>query len=102
MYGCDAVSDLYLASRFLRKSTAEAILPACYQKQAYDHVLGEKELERNAFEGVCHYIAENSVRAGIVNDAKVYPFTGSIVVGYPDLRLHKEGYWDLFWRIVHL
>jgi len=101
LWGFREDADLYLAARFLRKNTAKALLPARYQKQAYDHVLHEKESERGAFEAVCFYITENPVRAKLCRDAKEYAFSGGVVPGYPDLRIHEEGYWELFWKIVH-
>src|SRR5260221_14386164 len=45
LWGFRDNADFYLAARFLRKHTAKALLPARYQKQAYDHLLSEKELE---------------------------------------------------------
>ncbi len=58
-------------------------------------------MERNAFESHCYYVAENPMRAKLAASAKDYPFSGSVIPGYPDLRIHEEGYWDLFWKIVH-
>jgi REP element-mobilizing transposase RayT len=93
-------SDSYLAARFLRQFTSKALHPAAYQKQAYDHVLTEKELARPAFETACLYVLENPVRAALCSVAADYPFSGSLVPGYPELRVHEEGYWDVFWKIV--
>jgi len=101
LWGFRREADLYTAARFLRKHTSGALLPARYQKQAYDHVLQEKEREQDGFESICFYIAENPVRAKLAASAKDYPFSGSVIPGYPDLRIHEEGYWDLFWKIVH-
>jgi putative transposase len=101
LWGFREDADLYVATRFLRKHTAEMLLPSRYQKQAYDHVLQEKEIEQDGFESVCFYIAENPVRAKLVGSAKEYPFSGSVLPGYPGLRIHEEGYWELFWKIVH-
>ena len=94
-------ADLYLAAKFLRKNTARALLPARYQKQSYDHVLNEKESEGEAFESICFYIAENPVRAKLCPDSSDYSFTGSIIPGYPNLRIYEEKYWELFWKIIH-
>jgi REP element-mobilizing transposase RayT len=101
LWGYRDDSDAYLAASFLRKYTRREILPARYQKQAYDHVLIENELNRDSFEGVCHYILENPVRAKICELAREYPFSGSLIPGYPDLRIHEEGYWELFWKLVN-
>jgi len=101
LWGYRDDSDSYLATRFLRKYTEPGISPARYQKQAYDHVLHEDDLNRFAFEGACHYILENPVRANLCGLAKDYAFSGSLIPGYPDLRIHEEGYWDFFWKILH-
>jgi len=101
LWGSREDSDSYVAARFLRKYTERELSPARYQKQAYDHVLREDEVHRMAFERVCYYILENPVRADLCGAAKDYPFSGSLIPGYPDLRVHEEGYWDLFWRILH-
>jgi REP element-mobilizing transposase RayT len=101
LWGFREDADLRLAARFLRKNTAKALFPARYQKQAYDHALNEKESERGAFEAVCFYIAENPVRAKLCQHSSEYPFSGGVIPGYPDLQIHKEEYWGLFWKIVH-
>jgi len=91
LWGYRDDSDSDLAARFLRKHTAPEILPARYQKQAYDHVLREDEVDRQAFENVCYYVLENPVRAKLCVAAKDYAF---------ELRVHEDGYWDVFWRIL--
>jgi REP element-mobilizing transposase RayT len=101
LWGFGEDADLYLAIKFLKKHTAPMLRPARYQKQAYDHVLGEDELERGAFEAICYYIAENPVRAKIVPNARDYKFSGSVIPGYPDLSVHEGEDWELFWKIVH-
>jgi putative transposase len=92
-------ADLYLAARFLHQHTAPGLRPFQYQKQAFDHVLREQERERGAFASICHYIAENPVRAGLCSRAANYEFSGCVVPGYPDLDLHGAGFWELFWRL---
>ena len=101
LWGYADHSDARLAATFLRRHTAKALLPARYQKQAYDHVLNEHERNRDAFEAVCNYVLENPVRANLCSAAVEYPFSGSVIPGYPDLRVHEQDFWDLFWRIVH-
>ncbi len=101
LWGISEDANLYLASSFLRKHTARALLPACYQKQAYDHMLSERERERGAFENICFYIMENPVRAKLCPSAEKYPFNGGVAAGYPDLQIHAKEYWTLFWKICH-
>lgn len=99
LHGTQDTADLYLAARFLRKHLEPALHCGAFQKQAYDHVLREAELQRNAFAKTCHYIFENPVRAGLCREPHEYRFSGGIVPGYPDLCVHAEAYWDLYWRI---
>jgi putative transposase len=94
-------ADLYLAARFLRKHLEPALTVGTLQKQGYDHVLREEEREQEAFAGICHYILQNPVRAGLAREAAEYAFSGSVIPGYPDLRIYEAGYWDLYWRICH-
>ncbi len=101
LWGIRPEADLALASSFLRKHTASALLPAKYQKQAYDHVLPEEDRQRGAFEGICFYLMENPVRAKLCQQASAYPYTGAMIPGYPHLSIHAKGYWDLFWRLCH-
>ena len=100
LLGMGEDSDTRLAAIFLRKHLSPALAPALLQKQAYDHVLRDAERERAAFVAACHYILENPVRAELCATASEYPFSGALAAGYPDLRVHEEKYWDLFWRIV--
>jgi putative transposase len=69
-----------------------------FQRQAFDHVLREEERERDAFETVAEYIAQNPQRAGLVSDFRSYKFTGCLVPGYPEMSPWMETYWDRFWR----
>lgn len=71
-----------------------------WQKQAYDHVLRPQEADRYAFQSLAHYITQNPVRAGLVAAAPQWPYTGSVVPGYPELALWAEDYWERYWRIV--
>jgi len=94
-------ADLYLAARFLRKHLEPVLAVGRFQKQGFDHVLREEERARDAFAGVCHYVLQNPVREGLCDDASEWRFSGSVIPGFPDLRIHKEGYWELYWRICH-
>jgi len=57
--------------------------------------------ERDPFgvESVANYIAENPVRAGLVNERSAWPFVGCVVPGYPELDPHAQDYWLRYWRI---
>ena len=100
LLGTSENRDLRLAATFLRKHLALFLAPAEFQKQAYDHVLREEERCREAFVRICHYILENPVRAGLCTAAAEYSWSGAVIPGFPDLRIHEAGYWDLFWRIA--
>ena len=70
-----------------------------WQKQAYDHVLREEECRGDAFQAVAHYIVENPVRAGLVETAGVWRFSGALVAGWPALDWRQNDFWDRWWRI---
>lgn len=69
------------------------------QKQAYDHILRERERERGAFGNVCAYILANPVRAGLAKEPPDWPFSGAIVPGYPTVHPIQGDFWELFWKI---
>jgi REP element-mobilizing transposase RayT len=92
-------SDQLLAVEFFRKHARPHLHPFEWQRQGYDHVLREKERKRKAFQKTAFYILENPVRAGLVETARDYPYSGTLVVGYPDLDPHAAGFWDRFWRV---
>jgi putative transposase len=101
--GILAGCDQRLAVRFFRKHLNPVLekLDARFQQQPYDHVLKEDERQRTAFEEVVEYIARNPERAGLVESEQFrrYPYTGSLVPGYPELRLWQDDFWERFWRV---
>ena len=72
------------------------------QRQSYDHVLKDKELERDAIESVAEYIARNPERRGLIPpDAfATYPHTGCLLPGAARLTLFSEEGWDEIWRTL--
>ncbi len=84
---------------FLRTHLEPALKPAKFQPQAQDNVLREKDRTRNAFAKVCFYIAANPVRAKLMQETGVWPYTGCVVLGYPKLNPIVEDYWPKFWKI---
>ena len=92
-------SDQRQATKFLRKHLDPVLAPVELQRQPHDHVLLEKERERNAFQSTCHYIRENPVRKGIVSHWADYEYTACMVPGYPELDIRAEEYWLRFWRV---
>ncbi len=64
-----------------------------------DHVLTEDERQEDALQGVCFYIRENPVRAGLVADSSQWPYWGALAAGYPDLDPREDGFWERFWGI---
>lgn len=59
----------------------------------------EEERLRNAFAKVCFYITANPVRAELMKETGVWPYTGCIVPGYPKLNPAEENFWPKFWKI---
>ena len=92
-------ADQLQAAAFFHRQINGLLKPRSLQKQAYDHVLSREEREHGAFQRLAFYIFENPVRKKLVEQASDYPFSGTLVPGYPDLSMHGAGYWDLFWNL---
>ena len=92
-------SDQINGMAFLRTHLEPELSPAKFQPQPQDKVLRVEQRKRNAFAKVCFYIAANPVRAELIGEKKVWPFTGCVISGYPKLNSLTEDYWSKFWRI---
>jgi putative transposase len=99
--GLNSTSDQWMGTSFLREFSMPHLGPAKLQDRAHDHVLREEERKRGAFESACHYVRENPVRAGLIQDWQDWPYLGGMVAGYPDLDINADDYWDRFWRIYN-
>ncbi len=84
---------------FLRTYLEPVLKSAKFQPQAQDNVLRVEERKRNVFAKVCFYIAANPVRAELMKESEVWPYTGCIVPGYPKLNPADEDFWLKFWKI---
>ena len=91
-------SDQLNGMAFLRTHLGPKLAPNCFQHQPHDHVLKQEERRRNAFAGVCNYVLENPLRAGLVKDSTEWPFNGAVVPGYPVLHPLQDDFWRLFWK----
>ena len=83
---------------FLRTYLGPVLRPHRFQHQAHDHVFSDEERERNAFAKVCFYILNNPVRAGLVQRAEDWEFSGSVIPGYPVADPRTAGFWDRYWK----
>ena len=92
-------SDQRRAMAFLRTYVRKTSCSPRFQHQAHDHVLKEQERRRRAFGTVCYYIAENPVRAGLVQTSNEWIYSGSMIPGYPRMHILEEGFWPKFWKI---
>jgi putative transposase len=92
-------SDQLNAMRFLRRQMTPALAPQKFQHQVHDHVLREVERKRGAFASACFYILANPVRAKLSEKIEDWPFSGTIVPGYPDWRPSQEDFWEMFWKL---
>jgi putative transposase len=103
LVGLGASSDQRGAAGFLRRFSRPMLTRAgaAWQKQSFDHVLRESERERGAFKGVAHYIAENPVRAKLAAAPEDWPYSGSLVLGWPDLDWRRADFWEHFWSIFN-
>ncbi|HEX2860255.1 MAG TPA: hypothetical protein VHN79_01390, partial [Lacunisphaera sp.] len=96
--GLNEGSDRRLGTQFLRRQLAPFLKPFLWQHQPFDCVLRADERQPQALAATINYIAENPVRANLVNDAKEWRFTGSVVPGYPQLHPLAEDFWGKYWR----
>ena len=99
LIGQNDEADQIKASSFFRKYIKDHLKSAELQKQAHDHVLRESERERDALSKTCHYIRQNPVRKNLVTDWQDYPYTGTIIAGYPDIQFGTNEFEKLFWKI---
>ena len=92
-------SDQRNGMKFLRQYLAPKLAPQRFQHQPHDHVLTQEQRKRNAFATVCFYILANPVRAGLMEETQVWPYSGCLVPGYPTLHPMSPRFWPLFWKI---
>jgi len=97
----EAGSDQQVAIEFLTKNLRPHLSGVDFQRQPFDQVLRAKERNPDTFLNVAGYILDNPVRAGLVGHRAEWPYSGCCVPGYPDLNVHGEDYWELFWRIYN-
>jgi len=98
LHGLSPGTDQLLAVRFLRRHLGGFLFPTRFQHQAHDHVLRPGERQAEAFASTVHYIRENPVRKGWVKNWTEWPYTGSLVPGYPDLGDRDPQFLDQFWK----
>ena len=102
--GLASDSDQSKAATFFRKFMTIALKThgLALQKQPWDEVLREKDLERDAVVRAAFYIAQNPVRAGLVQKAEDWPYSGSQAAGYPDLDWRYQDFEQRIWTIYDL
>ena len=93
-------SDQPNAMKFLRRQLNRALIPtgARLQHQGFDQVLRNDDRNQSAFEKIVAYIAANPQRAHLIDRACDYPYTISMVPGYPDLDFFQHDFWNRLWR----
>ena len=84
---------------FLRTQLKPLLLPHRLQPQAYDHVLRDGIRKRGVFARICFYILDNPVRAGLVDEPRVWSYSGALVPGYPAFHPLAADFWPKFWKI---
>ena len=102
--GVSPQADQLDAMKSFRKTMNDSLqrIGFAFQRQPYDHVMKDDELEREAIEGTAEYIARNPERKGLVeiDGFASYPYTGCLLPGAPLLRLFSEKGWDEVWRTM--
>jgi hypothetical protein len=100
LVGVAPCADQLKAAAFFRRHWNRLLASAGVglQLQGYDHVLRPEERERDAFAIIANYILENPARAGLSVDWREYPYSGSVVVGRPELDSRTGDFHERFWR----
>ena len=97
--GLRAQTDQRNGMKFLRAQLGRFLEPARFQHQAHDHVLTTAERRRHAFSLACaDYVLLNPLRVGLVKAPAEWPFTGTVVPGYPLSNPFEAGYWRWLWE----
>ena len=92
-------SDQRNGMSFLRTHLKPHLRPFKFQVQAHDHVFRDEERKRNAFAKVCFYVLANPVRARLIGDKEIWPFSGAVIPGYPALHPLEKDFWPFFWKL---
>ena len=100
--GLSPSTDQRTAIAWLRAWLKRIVKPAKLQPQPHDHILDQYEAEGDAFEQACFYVWQNPVRAGLVGDAVEWKFTGTVVLGYPDLHPRQKDFREDYWKLYRL
>jgi putative transposase len=92
-------SDQRNGMKFLRAALGPYLAPVTFQHQAHDHVLTDEEREQSRFSLRCiDYVLLNPVKAGLVEVASAWPYSGAVVPGYPRTDPFGNGYWAWMWK----
>ena len=86
---------------FIRKLSREwniLLKPIQLSKQAYDNVLREDDRANDGFPNLIGYILRNPVRKNLVSTWQAWPYSGTILPGYPQLDPRKDYFWENFWK----
>ena len=76
----------------------QLLQPVQLAKQAYDHVIREQDRAKDGFPDLIHYVLHNPVHKNLVTDWKKWPYSGTLLPGYPRLHLTDEYFWENFWK----
>ena len=92
-------TDQLNAMRWLRRN-AHFVLQGCrLQHQAHDHVLRAEERGTNSIHNHCvNYVLQNPARAGLVERADAWEFSGMMVPGFARMNPFEANSWDIYWR----
>lgn len=103
-HGLAPGADQLVAMKHFRKNMNDSLkkIGCEFQRQAYDHVLKDDELETEAIEATAEYIAGNPERKELVaqDGFTNYPFTGCLIPGAPLVRLFTHKGWGEVWQTL--
>ena len=99
--GLASESDQDKAAEYFRKYLNKILTAEGYalQKQPWDMVLRDQDMERSAVEQLLFYITQNPERADLTSDSETWEYSGSQAAGYPDLDWRSADFTKRLWTI---
>lgn len=98
-HGLAPNADQLVAMKHFRKNINDSLKKTGreFQRQAYDHVLKDDELENEAIETTAENLARNPERKELVAQDG---FTNYLMPGAPLVRLFTDKGWDEVWQTL--
>ncbi len=91
--GLTDCSDQRIAAQFLRTH-----LEGDWEHQWHDRML-RRRTGPGGVESACAYVMNNPVKAALVPQGEDWPWSGTLIPGYPTLSCFRADFWDVWARL---